>query len=63
MNNKPVVNATLADSRIEVGARITIIPDNHPNKRLNGRICYTSTCIAILGGRSFETRNTIYHLQ
>ena len=47
----------------EIGKPIYLIPLNHPNEALNGKLCETSHLVKIPEGeffQTFETENTIY---
>ncbi len=58
--NKPTVRYHKVSSTNPQVGRITwVIPIDHPDSRLNGEYCHTSTIVAVHEG-GFETINTIY---
>ena len=57
--NKPTVRCIHIGGFITEGVSTTVIPIDHPNDKLNGRLCVTST-VEKIEALGFETKNTIY---
>lgn len=62
MKRKVVYIEVIYPRPLEIGARATVIPLNHPDTEnvMNGAPCYTTPVIKINEDRSFETWNTLY---
>ena len=57
--NKPTVRCIHIGGFLTEGVATTIIPIDHPNDKLNDRLCVTST-VEKIEALGFETKNTNY---
>lgn len=56
---KPTVRCVHIGGFLTVGVPTSIIPIDHPQEDLNGRLCVT-TAVEKIEALGFETKNTIY---
>ena len=57
--DKPIVRCIHIGGFLTEGVATKVIPINHPNNRLNGRLCATST-VEKIKALGFETKNINY---